>query len=186
MKTKLSFLITLIFCSTMTFATDSPSVSVVGTAKHIFKLTYKTQVASKVQVTIFNSQGEEVFTETFKDIKNFSRPYNFSSLPEGEYTIEVKDESGRKVEKVNYNQGTVQSLISVTKLTSAPEKYMLTSVTDGDNEITVSILDANDQLLYNETLNVSGNFGVIYNLVQEGKYTFIVSDKSGVTKKITN
>jgi hypothetical protein len=185
MKTKFYLLVIFALCSSLAFATDSPAVSVVsGSSKHIFKVIYKAEVVNTVRVTIYNSSNEMVFTETFNDVDSFSRPYNFSSLPEGEYTIEVKDDTGKKIEKVNYNNGSVKSIISVLKLTDAPSKYMLTAVNEGANEITVSILNTMGDTLYNEILKVKGNFGVIYNLVEEGSYTFIVSDKTGVVKTI--
>jgi len=186
MKTKLSLFLALIIGSSVAFAGAMPTVTVVrGVSKHIFKLVYKSEESTKVQITIFNSRKEIVFNETVADMANFTRPYNFSELPEGEYTIEVKDSFGKKIEKVNYSQGTVQSIISVFKVTNAPSKYMLTAVNEGSNEITVNIFNSNGDTLYNDTLTVNGNFAVIYNLVEEGKYTFVVSDKSGASKTIS-
>lgn len=186
MKTKLPLILALIIYSSVAFASAMPSVTVVqGASKHIFKLTYKSEESTRVQITIFNSQKEIVFNETVVDMANFTRPYNFSRLPEGEYTIEVKDNVGRKIEKVNYSHGTVKSIISVFKLANTPSKYLLTAVNEGANEITVNILNADGDSLYHETLSVNGNFGLIYNLLEEGKYTFVVSDKSGVSKTIS-
>jgi hypothetical protein len=186
MKTKLSFFLALVIGSSAAFGAVMPSIAVVrGASKHVFKLVYKSEESTKVQITIFNSQKEIVFNEIVADMANFTRPYNFSQLPEGEYTIEVKDTFGKKIEKVNYSQGAVKSIISVFKVTNAPSKYMLTAVNDGSNEITVNILNAEGETLYHETLNVNGNFALIYNLVEEGKYTFVVSDKSGVSKTIS-
>ncbi|HTH54788.1 MAG TPA: hypothetical protein VL728_02000 [Cyclobacteriaceae bacterium] len=186
MKTKLSLLLALVICSSVAFAAAMPSVAVVpGASKHIFKLIYKSEESTRVQITIFNNLKQIVFNETVADMASFTRPYNFSQLPEGEYTIEVKDNFGKKIEKVNYSEGAIKSIISVFKLANTPSKYMLTAVNDGSNEITVNILNANGESLYHETLSVTGNFGLIYNLVEEGKYTFIISDKSGVNKTIS-
>jgi hypothetical protein len=186
MKTKLFLFLALTIGSSVAFAGAIPSVAVVrGASKHIFKLVYKSEESTKVQITIFNSQKEVVFNETVADLASFTRPYNFSELPEGEYTIEVKDNFGKKIEKVNYSQGALKSIISVFKVTNAPSKYMLAAVNEGSNEITVHILNSDGDTLYNDTLSVNGNFAVIYNLLEEGKYTFVVSDKSGVSKTIS-
>jgi len=187
MKTRLPLTLALAICPTMAFAKVAPSVAVVaGTANHIFKVIYKSKTANKVQVTIFNTANEMVFTESLNNIMAFTRPYNFSSLPEGEYTIVVRDSFGKKVEKVNFIHGTIESLISVRKLSASTSKYMLTSVNKGVNVLTISIYNEEGALLHNETRMVDGNFGIVYNLGEEGKYTFVVSDKTGVSKTINN
>ncbi|GHN01192.1 hypothetical protein WSM22_26810 [Cytophagales bacterium WSM2-2] len=186
MKTKLAVL-SLLISVTAAFAKVEPSVSVIaGSASHIFKVVYKSEATSKVSISIFDKNDEMVFTETINDLNEFIRPYNFSSLPEGEYTIEVKDNTGKKVEKVKYSQGTIESIIAVRKLTSVSNKYMLTSVNKGLNVLTISIFNEDGDLLHNETRMVDGNFGVVYSLTGEGKYTFVVADKTGMSKTINN
>jgi len=171
--------------STMAFANSNESsmTVVAGENASIFKVVYKSSTIGHVLVSIKNNKNEVVFTESFSKMNRFSRPYNFQNLPEGEYTIEVKDNSGKKVEKVNYNLGVVSSLVKVTKLGDQP-KFLLSVSNKGRNIINVSIYNAlDDQLFYNAHI-VDGNFGIVYNLVVEGSYTFVVTDKTGKTSTI--
>src|SRR5882724_2015142 len=119
MSTKAFFsAVILSVCSTLAFANagDSSVAVVAGGSKGVFKVLYKSASATRVEVTIMNSRNEVVFTESFKKMNEFARPYNFNGLPEGEYTIEVKDGFGKKIEKVNYSLGTIKSIIKVTKV----------------------------------------------------------------------
>lgn len=166
--------------STITFASsDEPSVVVVaGERASIFKVVYKSTATTRVQVSIRNDKNEVVFSETFNKIRRFARPYNFKNLPEGEYTIEVKDRTGKKVEKVIYKLGTVCSLVKVKKL-GDQSKYLLSITNKGMNIINVSIYnDLGEQVIYNAHI-IEGDFAIVYNLVKTGSYTFVVTDKDG-------
>lgn len=166
--------------STLAFANaNEPSMTVVaGDNANIFKVVYKSTTANRVLVSIRNSKNEVVFSESFNKMSRFTRPYNFVGLPEGEYTIEVKDNQGKKVEKVNYSLGVVNSLIKVTKIGDQP-KFMVSVANKGMNVINVSIFNAEgDQLIYNAHI-VDGDFAIVYNLVKAGAYTFVIADKTG-------
>ncbi|SRR5258708_8104520 len=172
--------------STLAFANSNESsmTVVAGENANIFKVVYKSAATNRVQVSIRNNSNEVVFSETFNKMNGFTRPYNFDGLPEGEYTIEVKDNQGKKVEKVNYSLGTVKSLIKVTKINSDQPKFMLSVANKGNNAINVSIYNAEGDVLLQETRNVVGDFGIVYNLVNAGSYTFVVSDNTGNITRI--
>ncbi|MBS1508120.1 MAG: hypothetical protein JSS79_15885 [Bacteroidetes bacterium] len=187
MNTRTFFLaLTLTALTSGAFATaNESSMSVVaGANASIFKVVYKAASANRVEVTIRNSNNESVFSETFNKMTAFVRPYNFSELPEGEYTIELNDEQGKKVEKVNYSLGAVKSLIRVTKLNSDPSKFMLTVGNQGANEISVEISNASGESVHNGTYSVEGDFAVVYKLIVAGSYTFVVTDKAGNVQTI--
>jgi len=158
-------------------------IVVVGEKSNIFKVVYKSAAATRVQISIRNNKNEVVFSESFTKMSRFTRPYNFQNLPEGEYTIEVKDRTGKKVEKVNYSLGVVNSLVKVTKLGDQP-KYLLSVANKGMNIINVSVYNnSGEQLIYNAHI-VEGDFAIVYNLVKAGSYTFVVSDKDGKSSTI--
>jgi hypothetical protein len=182
MNTRTFFLaLTLSVVATGAFATaNESSMSVVaGANAGIFKVVYKSASANRVEVTIRNSNNESVFSETLNKMTAFVRPYNFSELPEGEYTIELTDSQGKKVEKVNYSLGAVKSLVRVTKLNNDPSKFMVTVGNQGENEITVAIYSESGDLLHNGKFEVEGDFAVVFNLKKVGSYTFVITDKSG-------
>lgn len=187
MSTKSFFFSAILLTSSIVASAKSDESSMVviaGESASVFKVVYKSASANRVQVTIMNSKNQVVFTESFNKMNVFTRPYNFNGLPEGEYTIEVKDTFGKKVEKVNYSLGTVQSIIKVSKMSNEKAKYMLTVANKGNNIINVSILNEAGESLIDNAHVVDGDFAIVYNLVEAGAYTFIVSDKSGNIRTI--
>ncbi len=186
MNTRIFFsALVLSVSTTIAFAnTNESSVTVVaGENTNIFKVVYKSAAATRVQVSIRNSKDEVVFSESFSKMNRFTRPYNFQNLPEGEYTIEVKDHTGKKVEKVNYSLGVVNSLVKVIKLGDQP-KFMLSVANKGMNIINVSVYNKDgEQLMYNAHI-VDGDFAIVYNLLKAGSYTFVVTDKTGKSNTI--
>ena len=177
--------IVLSVSSTIAFGTpnDSSLSVVAGEHINIFKVVYKSNAVGRVQVSIRNNKNEVVFSESFNKMRRFTRPYNFKNLPEGEYTIEVKDNRGKKVEKVNYRLGVVNSLVKVKKLGDQP-KYLLSVANKGMNIINVSVYNnLGEQMIYNAHI-VEGDFAIVYNLVNVGSYTFVVTDKDGKSSTI--
>lgn len=78
-----------------------------------FKVFYKGSKPVNVKVSIFDADHKLVFTETIRKIDGFARPYNFSNLPEGNYSIEVSDGHLREQEIVAYT--TVHKKFEVIK-----------------------------------------------------------------------
>ena len=181
MNTRIFLSAFVISVSSTAFATtDESSVAIVsGENANIFKVVYKAASANRVHISIRDAKNEVVFTESLNKMNGFTRPYNFNGLPEGEYTIEVEDSQGKKVEKVDYHLGRVSSLIKVTKISNELSKYMVSVPNKGKNKINVLILNEDGDVLLEETRKVVGDFGIVYNLVKTGLYTFVVSDKSG-------
>ena len=173
--------VVLTVSSTIAFANPSESsVAVVtGENSNVFKVVYKSASANRVKVSIINTSNEVVFVESFNKMNGFTRPYNFNGLPEGEYTIEVTDNQGKKVEKVNYQLGTIDSLIKITKLSTEKSKFMLSVPNSGKNNINVTIFNEAGDVLLQEMRTADGDFAIVYNLVKAGSYTFVVSDKNG-------
>src|SRR5690349_1256566 len=131
MKKTLSIFIALIIISSSVSARrlDKPEeTSAIGVIKSgsLVKLFYKGVKDCNVKVSIFNSNDVVVFREEIKHTEAFMRPYNFSELPEGDYTIELVDHLGKKIEKVSYRNGKVERLANLIKMAGEKNKYMLT------------------------------------------------------------
>jgi hypothetical protein len=177
--------------STVVFAggtDENPSsasgVAVLRNGESTFKLIYKGSKVSDVKITIADARNKLVFSETVRHVDGFLRPYNFSSLSEGEYTITITDESGKKVEKVDYRSGQVTKLVNVKRVDNEG-KYVLTAAGKGEERITVNIFDASDVLLYNESKSTKGDFAQVYNLSKiEGPLTFEIIHENGEAKRI--
>jgi flagellar hook assembly protein FlgD len=185
MKKTLSVLVVLMVVSSVVFARrlDNPGASSSATVVKIgstFKLYYKGAEQADVKISILNGRNNVVFSETLKKVEGFVRPYNFSKLPEGEYTIQISDKFGRQIEKITYKQEKPEALAHLLKVDGSEAKYLLTVSSRGESDVTVRIYDNTNSVIYNKTEIVSSDFARIYNLEGiGGEFTFEVSDAKG-------
>lgn len=190
MKKTLSILVILIAISSAVSARrmDKPEETTsmaVTKSGSLVKLFYKGAKECKVKVSISNAKNQVVFEETIKHVDGFMRPYNFSNLPEGDYTVELTDHTGKKVEKVSYRSVKTEQLAGLIKISSEGDKYLLTIPNRGRNTFDVSIYDSTGVLLYNESERADGDFAKVYNLSEVSeKFVFVITDKSGSSKQI--
>ncbi|MBK5278846.1 MAG: hypothetical protein JJE09_08285 [Bacteroidia bacterium] len=182
MKTK-SFL----FAVLMVIGVASASAQTIKVEKKsatVFKITYQDESSGKVKMNIYNEDGVEVFSETFKDVKNFVLPLNFVAMEHGTYTIELEDNKGRKSEKINYILESRLKNVHLTKMANEP-KYLLAVTSEGSEDINVRIFDSANQLVLEESRASNNGFAMVYNMKNiHGAFTFEVSDQSGNTKTI--
>jgi hypothetical protein len=187
MKKTLSVLAVLMVVSSVVFARrldnpgTAPSAAVVkiGTT---FKLYYKGSQQADVKVSILDAGNHLVFSETIKDVDGFVRPYNFSHLPEGDYTIKISDKNGRMIENITYKQEKSEALSHLLKVAGTNAKYLLTVVNKEQGDVTIRIYDNSNNVIYNKKEAVSSDFARIYNLEGiDGEFTFEVTDASGTT-----
>src|SRR5918993_609571 len=67
----------------------------------VFNVSYRGLKAGQVRIAIYDESGKRLLLDVFRNNGAFVRPYNFSELPAGEYRIELRDASGRFVERVS-------------------------------------------------------------------------------------
>lgn len=171
-------------------AASPASLSVTTSTANVFNITYKTAETGSVKISIYNTSNELVFSEVLTGVASFVRPYNFSELSEGEYTIVVANKNGKQTEKVNYSANKITSFISISEVANAENKYMLNVKNNGTEEVFVKIYNNEDTLVHEQSLQVTGSFGLIYNLnkvksASVTSVTFEVSTSSGKSEKIT-
>jgi len=188
MKKSVSFLAVLMVMSTMVFALDTPSAAAASGMAVMkngstFKVFYKGLKENTVKVTILNSEKEIVYRDIVKNTAGFARPYNFSNLPEGNYTIEVTDETGTRAEQISYNTGKVEKLAHLSRLEG--ERYMLSVSNKECQNLSIKIYNEDQTLIYTDNAKVTGDFAKIYNLEKiTGKVSFEISDDKGITKTL--
>lgn len=191
MKKTLSILAAITIFSTALFANniDNPNAATgMAIMKNgtTVKLFYKGTKQADVKVSIYNAANTLVYSETIKNVDGFVRPYNFTNLQEGEYSIELLGENGRQVERVIYKLGKVEKLANVMHVTGEANKYILTVANKGQDVLTIKIYGDKGVLLYSKTEEVNGDFAQVYNLDKyNGGLTFEVSDSKGVTKSLS-
>jgi hypothetical protein len=195
MKTKnvVLTLAAVIVASAFTFASEPTSKVAVVKQNNtgIFKVIYAGASAGKVTLKVYDSQGNQLLSETTNGLDKFMRPVNFNGMDEGEYVVEITDATGTQIQKINYqieSAATAEksatkapvNTIHITKLQD--RKYLLSVATEGNSSIDVNIYDGNGNLIHEETRTVNGKLGLVYNLAQvDSQPTFRVV--SSVSKK---
>lgn len=190
MKKTFSVLVVLMVVSSVVFARrldnpgDSPSASIVKIGS-TFKLYYKGSQQADVKVSIRDAGDNLLFTETIKKSEGFVRPYNFSHLPEGEYTISITDSNGRQIEKISYKREKSEAFAHLLKVAGSEGKYLLTVSNKADGNVTVKIYDEANHVIYNQKEDVTSDFAKIYNLQGiPGRFTFEVTDATGASTSL--
>ena len=189
---RVSLIVAGVVLSTLVFAkeADKPSpgssVSVVKVeGSSLFKLLYKSEKAQNVRVSLIDEKGNSIFNETLKSTKGFIRPYNFSGVDEGRYTIHVQDENGVTEEKINHVAAKDEKWVGLTKL-DEKGKYVLRITSLQKDDVTINVYDRNATLLHTETQAVDKGFAQVYNFKDVNLFTIEVTDKNGVVKSINN
>lgn len=170
------------FATAATFTVQETSKS------SVFKVQYQLGQKGSVEVSILNNRNETVFAERINTTGSFVRPYNFSNLPYGDYTIVVKDDAGQYNEKVNY---AAQKLVNYTYVTALPNqenKYWLNVRNNGQEQVNVRILTRDGILLFEQSVIVNGAYNSVFNLSKVKKnsaVTFEVTDGNNQTHTTT-
>lgn len=191
MKLKINALV--IACVMMSFAAVAitpASLSVTASSSNVFNINYKTAEAGTVKIAIYDNNNILVFSEVLNNVASFVRPYNFTELNEGEYTIVVSNKNGKQAEKVNYAANTISSFINVSEVANAENKYALNVTNNGTEEVFVRIYNNQNELLHEQSVQVTGSFGLIYDLTKvkaasTTSVTFEVSTSNGKVETIT-
>jgi hypothetical protein len=182
-----SILLAFVLLSVVAKAESPATFAVVaGSKASVYNIYYTSAETGKVKISILNDENHLVFSEVLSNVASFKRPYNFSQLSEGQYTIVVEDKNGKQVEQVNYSMNKVVSFISVKEVANAENKYILNVTNNGTEEVLVKIYSGS-ALLHSQNVSVTGNFGLVYNLTKiksPEAISFSVTTGNGETRVI--
>ncbi|WP_185152597.1 hypothetical protein, partial [Fulvivirga aurantia] len=149
-----------------------------------FNLVYKGSNTHRVAIRIVDANNRTVFVETIKKHDAFARPYNFSNLPEGVYTVEVTDANGTTIAQIeNFEtiEGKTIAYPTLVKFDNIElDKYRLTIVNDGYKRADINVYDNNENLIFNTTEDINGSYSKLYNLkrVNAAKIEVIVAGET--------
>jgi hypothetical protein len=151
-------------------------------AGNIFKLFYRAEQPGDVHVNIYNKEGQIVFSEVIRKTDNFMRPYNFSTLPEGDYTITLRDGQAKRIEHVRHFHPASSRIVNAIRINKDENRYLLAVPNVGRDVLTIRIFDDSHSLLFEGDESVDGNFAKVYNLNDvKGAQLFEVTDGRGRT-----
>ena len=185
MKTKSVLLAVLMTgASLVAFANEpgNPRVRVVSQKESgMYRLIYLGEKSGDVKLNILDDAGQVLFKETILGTDGFVRSLNFTGVTHGEYTVKVENDGVTEVNKVAYVPASSEKYVRVAK-TAETGKYLLTvSHAAADEVVNVKIYDGANNLVHTESLEVKGEYAIVYNLKQiEGTPTFEITDKAGL------
>lgn len=159
-------------------------VGIISKGDNVYNLIYKAREAGKVKVSIYNSQGNMIYSEMLHQANGFARPYNFKDLPYGKYTIQTVDGKGSSERLVNYQNTDSQLAVRIMKISNQENKYLVIGTGTNQN-IQLNIYDEVNQLIYNESIRIAGNFGQLYSLPNiKGGCAFEVIHQNGSVQRM--
>ena len=191
MKKTLSILVLLVAIGSAALAmpAENPApASGVGIMKKgkTFHVFYKAAKLSDVKIFIRNERNDLVFTETIRKTDGFVRPYNFTQLEDGEYTVEVIDCTYRQVQKITHGMKPSDKLAHVVRVSPTENKFLLTLPNKVHNIISVKIYGDKHQLVYEELLEITDDLAKLYNLNQiNDNFSFEITDGEGNVKVLS-
>ncbi|RAV98400.1 hypothetical protein [Pseudochryseolinea flava] len=191
---KILSMIVAIAISGAVFANNSARVSgtdaIVTNNGANVKLYYKSQTTSKVVVSIYNESHKLVFSETVHQENGFARPYNFSNLEEGTYTIDVNDGGAHYAKQVTYKKEKREKSemhARLTQVVGETGKYILSIPKSAYKTVTVKIYNESNRLTYSAEEQLDGDFAKVYNIGRFGsKVSFEVQDAKGNVITVLN
>lgn len=190
MRKKITFIAGLIaLMSTSLFASNDrggitentqPIVRATG-KKAVYQVVYQSSQKGIVTVNILDANGRVVMVDRLKnDEHGFMRPYNFSSLAEGNYQIEITDHSGKVVLPLTHAVVTAPVKVKIEALDT--KKFQLVMVGQALNGLHVDILDNNNKVVYSDYIQSQSSFSKVYNLsqLQSENFKFEVRNQNKV------
>jgi hypothetical protein len=193
---KISLVLASVLISSLVLAKDSDIPKSSGSSivvtnsvgSTLFKIRYASEKIQKlVRVTLFDENGNSIYSETIYKTDGFIRPYNFKGLPEGHYAIQVEDENGKTSENINFNSNEVKKVkieknVRVIKVPGETSKYVLMISSLQKDNVTINIFDKENNLVHSEEAEVVGGFGKVYALKEISGFRIEVSDSNGLVK----
>ena len=158
-----------IVLSTASFAStgkDAKDVSVEKKDEKV-ELTYLSEGEAKVKVNIYNQRGAIVYSEVIKHPKSFSKSYDLSKLPKGEYEFEIVDSRKVVSEKVTLSSAkNAEKFLKADVSMTEEGKYSLVVIGEVVKPIQVNIYNARGILLYGDYISVEKSFTRSYDLTK--------------------
>ena len=180
----------LLSMATFTLSAADPGdkelkVQVLTKADQTFKVIYEAEEKSAVAVTIYDAKRKRIFSDIITNTDGFSKPYNFSNLPEGKYTFEIESNGVKSVEVVdNHKRASRPAMKALVIPLAETGKFQLMVMSNHMQPVNISILDKNGKELHKESVDAEETFGKVYDLneIRSSEARFVVTAADHVLK----
>jgi hypothetical protein len=144
----------------------------------VYTVNYQGSKTGKVTVIVKDQTQNTVLIKWYKNVKDFSLPVNFSSVPEGAYTIQIDNGVEKISETITYTKDTAPTYSRVESLDNG--LYLLTCSHKGTEKITVRVYNEWNVQVFEEDKFVKGDFSMLFKVKDAiGQPYFEVSGQSG-------
>jgi len=181
MKTKIAFIAA--FCCiaiSITGLTETtPTLEIVRRdTTSVYIINYTGSKTGRVKITIRDEEQRTVLIKSYKDIKDFTLPLNFSSVSDGAYSIQIDNGTDKLTKTVNYTKSFAPSYSRVENLGNG--LYLLTASHFGREKITINVYNELSTKIFSQEKEVRGDFSMLFNLQNvTGIPYFEISEKLG-------
>jgi hypothetical protein len=162
---KILSVVLLVLIGNYAFAVN-PIVQLTGAKKLAIKFD---NVTENIQLKIKDANGYALFSENIKkSTVNYLKTFDISTLPDGSYKIELEGDLTVVSYPFSIMDDKITSVLVEKNETFKPivfergQKVYVSKFNPEKADIDVAILDNNDHIIYNETLNGKEHLGRIY------------------------
>jgi len=158
-----------------------PVIKIAGEKKVMVKMNY---VSENTMLIIKEVVGSEVYSELIeRSTKNYSKTFNLSDFPDGEYAIEI--EGSLKV--VSFLLNVVNNKIALNDIVKTEtfkpvlrekgDKVYVSKYNPENSYMDVTVFNTKNEVVYNETLRGKRNLERVYDFSKvSGEYKIALSN----------
>lgn len=175
----------IVFGASATYAVDSAYVStvckIIAEQEKMYRVLFSAPTEENVSIQIRNNEQEIVYIESLKS-SEFAKKYDLSYLPKGTYELEVKSDG--YVFKEVFELGSIKGFNFDFSKQEQKSVSLVGSHAQG-KDMTLYILDDNEDVVYEEGFNDTKQVHKRYNLENLGnqKVTFLLYHDDQLIKK---
>jgi len=146
-----------------------------------------TESVEQAVLRIKDQQGRILHREVLKGEDAYMKKYDFSSLPTGEYVVEVRTENGITEEAFSLSEGQTQAVYFKPAVKVEPQKVSVVFQNRIDSPVSLKLFDERGRVLYEEQVASQEKFAKGLNLskLNSGQYSLsILGDNYVYTRSI--
>ncbi|MEM9675294.1 MAG: hypothetical protein AAF992_22070 [Bacteroidota bacterium] len=145
------------------------------------------QSVEQAVLRIKDQQGRVLHREVLKGEDAYMKKYDFSSLPTGEYVVEVRTNAGVTEETFSLNEGQTQAVYFKPAIKVEPQKVSVVFQNRINSPVSLKLFDERGRVLYEEQVASQEKFakGLDLSRLNGGQYSLsILGDNYVYTRSI--
>lgn len=162
-------------------------VAIVNNVEAKYKLVYTNDNQGTVLINIFNGKGTRVHSQKVMNKEGFAQQFDFTSLPEDQYTFEVIHPDGStESQTVSYGKPAVSELKANVLSVNDESRFRL-AVVNNAGPVDVKIFDNTGKLVHEATVRHPQGFRRIYDMkgLDSSSYKFEITDNINTITLVT-